>query len=626
MLLIGFLVYGYSDITLLGQGSGQGFELSSLQWFVVLPLLIIGGVLFGVGGARLLQRSNNLTLISGSILMLVDLLVTFIAVAALSRSFEQLSGPEASVFFVADFVVNAIYLPLLIISVILVVRGLLRQRSNVLVMFGTFLIIGPLISFIMVALYPKLFFVYSYGPVETVLGLLVLGLVGYLPFSLVVPVLVIVGLCLLAVGLRGTSQTTENPPTISGPPAQPLQGPLSPPPSTVYLATRDNEARPPAAVVSTSNIPEPVEAITEAAPTLSTQQSLDVPAPAASLLTPVDTPSIAPSPPAVTLPRRGLSRRTVIVGLGLAGLTAAGGGIALWVLLPHPLYTYRGHSFIVSAVAWSPNGRRIASGSEDVQVWDAADGGHVFTYRGHSDYVHAVAWSPDGRRIASGSNDTTVQVWDAADGSHVFTYRGHSSILEAVKWSPDGRRIASGGDDQTVQVWDATDGGHVFTYRGHSNDQNGLVSAVAWSPDGRRIVSVGMDVQVWDATDGGHVFTYRGHSSGVWGVAWSPNGRRIASGSNDTTVQVWDAADGSHVFTYRGHSSRVTVVAWSPDGRRIASGSDDGTVQVWDAADGGHVFIYRGHSGGVTVVVWSPDGKRIASGSNDYTVQVWQAE
>jgi WD domain, G-beta repeat len=491
MLLIGFLVYGYSSIT--------SFELSFLQWYVVLPLLIIGGVLFGVGGARLLQRSNNLTLISGSILMLIDLLVTFIAVAVLSLSSEQLNGPEASVLFVADFVVNAIYLPLLIISVILVVRGLLRQRSNVLVMVGAFLLIWPLTSFIMAASYPGLFFVYSYGPVEMVLGLLVYGLLGYLPFSLVVPVLVIVGLCLLAVGLRGTSQTTENPPTISGPPAQPLQGPLSPPPSTVHLATRDNEACPPAAVASTSSIPELVEAITEAAPTLSTQQSLDAPAPAASLLTPADTPSVAPSPPVVTLPRRGLSRRTVIVGLGLAGLTAAGGGIALWVLVPHPLYTYRGHSGGVITVAWSPNGRRIASVSDDVQVWDAADGGHVFTYRGHSNdqnvFVSAVAWSPDGRRIASGSMD--VQVWDAADGSHVFTYRGHSSYVHAVAWSPDGKRIASGGDDGTIQVWDAVDGSHVFTYRGHSED----VTTVAWSPDGKRIASGSADhtVQVWQA-------------------------------------------------------------------------------------------------------------------------------
>ncbi len=456
MLLIGFLIYGYSYITLFGQGSGQGFELFFLQLFVVLPLLIIGGVLFGVGAARLLQRSNILTLMSGGILLLVDLLITFIALRFRPPGYGE-NGTLVAVF-AADFVLNAISLPLLIIGGVLVVRGLLRQRSNVLVMVGAFLLIWPLTSFIMAASYPRLFFVYSYGPVEMVLGLLVYGLVGYLPLSLVVPVLVIVGLCLLAVGLRGTSQTTENPPTISaGPPAQPLQGSLSPPPSTVHLATRDNEARPPAAVVSTSSIPEPVEAITEAAPTLSTQQSLDAPAPAASLLTPADTPSIAPSPPVVTLPKRGLSRRTVIVGLGLAGLTAAGGGIALWVLLPHPLYTYRGHSGRVYSGAWSPDGKRIASGSIDgtVQVWDAADGGHVYTYRGHHGLVFTVAWSPDGKRIASadGPSNNTAQVWDAVDGSHVYTYRGHSSWMYSVAWSPDGKRLASASDDGTVQVW-----------------------------------------------------------------------------------------------------------------------------------------------------------------------------
>ena len=135
------------------------------------------------------------------------------------------------------------------------------------------------------------------------------------------------------------------------------------------------------------------------------------------------------------------------------------------------IYTYRGHSKSVNAVAWSPDVNRIASGGADktVQVWDAAGGGHVFTYRGHSDIVDAVAWSPDVNRIASGGDDKTVQVWDAAGGGHVFTYRGHSDIVDAVAWSPDGKRIASGSQDNTVQVWDAADGGHVFIYRGHSN-------------------------------------------------------------------------------------------------------------------------------------------------------------
>ncbi len=289
------------------------------------------------------------------------------------------------------------------------------------------------------------------------------------------------------------------------------------------------------------------------------------------------------------------------------------------------IYTYRGHSDIEKAVAWSPDGQRIASGSIDrtVQVWNATTGRQIGTYRGHSHSVYAVAWSPDGRRIASVSEDKTVQIWDATTGNRVFTYHGHSHSVCAVAWSPDGRRIASGSDDKTVQVWDATTGGHVVTYRGHSD----RVLCVAWSLDGRRIASGGWDktVQVWEAINGGHVFTYSGHSNEVYAMAWSPDGQRIASGSWDKTVQVWDAADGGNSYTYRGHSNRVHAVAWSPDGKRIASGSGDYTVQVWDTSNGGHVFTYRGHSLGVHAVAWSPDGKRIASGGIDRTIQVWVA-
>jgi eukaryotic-like serine/threonine-protein kinase len=358
---------------------------------------------------------------------------------------------------------------------------------------------------------------------------------------------------------------------------------------------------------------------------------------------------------------RPVTRRAVLFGAGgVVGLALLGAGV-WWeirktslplpsqpgrALNPQPsgpqgtLYlTYRGHSNVVNAVAWSPDGKRIASGGVDgtVQVWDAAKGGNLFTYHGHFDEVFAVAWSPDGKRIASSSADKTVQVWDAANGGDVFTYRGYSTPVDTVAWSPDGKRIASGGDDGTAQVWDAVDGGNVFIYRGHS----GAVQSVAWSPDGKRIASGSFDrtVQVWDAANGGNAFIYRGHVYWVFAVAWSPDGKRIASASADETVQVWDAVNGGNVFTYGGYWQKTPksqlytsgpfnalfAVAWSPDGKRIASGSENKTVQVWDAANGGNAFIYRRHSDEVQAVAWSPDSKRIASGSVDKTVQVWQA-
>jgi WD40 repeat protein len=287
------------------------------------------------------------------------------------------------------------------------------------------------------------------------------------------------------------------------------------------------------------------------------------------------------------------------------------------------LYTYHGHTNIVTGVAWSPDGKRIASASQDetVQVWDAATGGHVLTYRGHTSIVTAVAWSPNGAYIASGSQDGIVQVWDATTGAYMFTYRGHTAPVTALAWSPDSTRLASSSWDKTVQVWDATTGKRLLTYQGHTS----IVTVVAWSPDGRRIASASADrtVQVWDTSTGATLLTYTGHTGAVNAVAWSPDGKLIASGSDDHKVQIWNATTGGDVFTYYGHGDAVKAVAWSPDGSNIASASLDGKVQVWNASGGNLVFTYQGHTGLVTALAWSPDSTLIASGSTDLTVQVW---
>ena len=297
--------------------------------------------------------------------------------------------------------------------------------------------------------------------------------------------------------------------------------------------------------------------------------------------------------------KRGISRRALLVGaIGVVGLAGTSGGFGLWALaqqrrIGSTLVTYTGHLSAVATVAWSPDGKRIASGSWDqtVQVWDATSGVLLYVYRGHTTNVNAVAWSHarTRQRIASASGNSffkgehVVQVWDAATQAHLITYQGHSQPVHTAAWSPDGAYVASGGEDKTVQVWDSGSGTLIQTYPRHT----GTVSSVAWSPDATRIASASDDttVQVWDASTTALIFSFS-HTSTVNAVAWSPDGTRIASASAgpEKNVQIWDATSGTTIYIYRGHTLGVNDVAWSPDGQYVASASNDGTVRVWRAS------------------------------------------
>ena len=276
------------------------------------------------------------------------------------------------------------------------------------------------------------------------------------------------------------------------------------------------------------------------------------------------------------------------------------------------------------SVAFSRDGRRIVSGSRDgtLRVWDASTGQETFTLKGFSQWVISVAFSPDGRRIVSGSRDGTLEVWDAVTGRETLALNGHAGSVWSVAFSPDGQRIVSGSDDGTLKIWDASTGQVALTLKG---DKDSIFS-VAFSPDGRRIVSGCFGtLKVWDAAARQETLTLTGHEAEVHGVAFSPDGRRIISGSADKTLRVWDASTGQVALTLKGHTKAVTSVAFSPDGRRIVSGSDDKTLKVWDASTGQETFTLKGHAEAVTSVAFSPDGRRIVSGSDDKTLKVWDA-
>lgn len=344
--------------------------------------------------------------------------------------------------------------------------------------------------------------------------------------------------------------------------------------------------------------------------------------------------------PVVSSPKAGVTRRKVLLGTAFAGAALVGSaGLLTWFVRSHPmpvplttdvedkpaLLTYTGHTSYVWSVAWSPDGRALASASDDqtVHVISALQGTLLATpYSRHTDSVYSVAWSHDSKRLASVSADQRLETWDAPDGYYPRDFRA-SSWIWSVAWSPDGRYLASGGGDRLVTIWDAATGGSTLEYKGHK----GNINALAWSPDGRSIASASSDhtTQVWSVAGGKLVRTHVAYPMAVTmrSVAWSPDGKRLAVACDNQTVQVWDAFTGDHHYVYQGHTDLVYSVAWSHDGRYLASAGDDRAVQVWDATNGEELHTFRGHSEGVRSLSWSPDGKYLASGSWDKTVKVW---
>jgi WD40 repeat protein len=288
--------------------------------------------------------------------------------------------------------------------------------------------------------------------------------------------------------------------------------------------------------------------------------------------------------------------------------------------------TLNGHSSRIWGLAFSPDSKTIASANRDttVKLWNTSIGKEITTFNGHSDSVYSVAFSPDGKTIASASADKTVKLWNAATGKEITTFNGHSDSVNSVAFSPDGKTIASASADKTVKLWNTATGKEIITLRGHSSK----VNSVAFSPDGKTIASASCDntVKLWNASTGKEITTFNGHSNWVYSVAFSPDGKTIASASADATVKLWNAAIEKENSILKGHRSVIWGVAFSPDGKTIASASSDNTVKLWNVYTGKEIITFSGHGGEVWGVAFSPDGKTIASAGTDNTVKLWNVD
>ena len=277
------------------------------------------------------------------------------------------------------------------------------------------------------------------------------------------------------------------------------------------------------------------------------------------------------------------------------------------------------------SLAFSPDGSPLVSGFQDgtVRLWDVANLTEVATLEGHTDRVTSVSFSPDGSLLASGGGrkDPTVRLWDVETRAEVATLRGHTSDVLSVSFSPDGATLASGSRDGTVQLRDVATGNLLTKLEDHT----GSIYSVMFSPDGANLVSGATDGTVLSRDlKTGNAAGLSGHTS-LNSTAFSPDGPILAAGYPDGTIRLWDAATMARIATLDEHTSGVSTVSFSTDGALLASGSWDRTVRLWDVKNQELAGTLEGHRGGVTAVSFSPDGATLATagGWNDATVRLW---
>jgi WD40 repeat protein len=374
------------------------------------------------------------------------------------------------------------------------------------------------------------------------------------------------------------------------------------------------------------------------------------------------------------------------VGTMLAA--ASSSTITLWNVdnpsSPSEIASLEGHTDAINAVAFSPDGKTLASGSADqtIILWDVATGKPIGQpLAGHTDWVRSVVFSPDGKTLASGSDDKTVRLWDVKTGQSIGEpLTGHNNYVIDVAFSPDGKLLASGGWDNTIILWDVTTRKPIAQ---PLSEHTGLISSLAFSPDGKTLASKSdaQEIFLWDISDptqAQRLMTLPGSSDssdrsmqGSSKVVFTPDGKKLASGSSDK-VLVWDVStrdesiqpaklakqedvtkvksmtlapdnktlatignDGSIVLSdiatgqtihpplHPDQTNTFTAVALSPDKKYVASGYDDGAVKVWETATGEEI-AHMSHDSQVTSVAFSQDNKYLLSGSYDGSARVWE--
>jgi len=284
----------------------------------------------------------------------------------------------------------------------------------------------------------------------------------------------------------------------------------------------------------------------------------------------------------------------------------------------------RGHSQQVTAVAFSPDGSIIATGSRDstVRLWDVSTGTVRSVITGHGDWVTSVAFSPDpdSQVVATSSRDHTARTWDSITGSPRNTFRGHEGSVNCVAFSPDGVVLVTGSTDATVRTWNVSSATAIRILTGHER----AVTTVATSPDGTLLATGSSDgtIRTWDADTGAERSTIAQYPRALQAIAFSSDGALLAT-SHGTLVETLDPASGTRQGTIGDQPLQVTSLAFSSrDGAQLATSSPDGAY-IWNTASGNRRAALTSATASVTAVAFSPDGAQLAVADEAGTAHVW---
>jgi tricorn protease-like protein len=288
--------------------------------------------------------------------------------------------------------------------------------------------------------------------------------------------------------------------------------------------------------------------------------------------------------------------------------------------------TLKGHKSSVTSLAYSPDGKLLASGSDDdtVKLWDATTGREHATLEGHGNSVLSVSFSPDSKTLASGSQDKSIKLWDVTTGKVRTTLKDpKGEWVTSVAFSPDGKTLASANwkpGEATITLWDVATEKVRATLRGHKGS-----ITLAWGPDSKILASGCRDrfLKLWNVEPGREQPAFETTTTMVYALAFAPDGKTLAWGG-DSGVKLLDVQTKQERALKESRAPAVVgALAYSPDSKTLASGSTDNAIMLWDVATSKGKAVLKGHTDYVNAVAYSPDGKTLASGSKDDTIKLW---